>query len=151
MNYQRARLASVIGCSLLIFCGCGTDRPPLGYVSGKVTTSDDKPVANIVVTMKPDNGRAAIGVTNPKGEYKVEYTLGEKGTKIGPTTVSLEWPTGFAGPFPIPLKYTQSKSEIKFEVKKGSQTYDIKIEGASAGAAQSSDPKKPDAKPIIVD
>jgi hypothetical protein len=115
------------------FAGCGgsADRPELGYVTGKVTMNGE-PVKNINVVMKPEEGRAATGVTDDSGQYEIEYTLGEKGTKVGPSTVSLEWPHGFTPTFPLSERYRADKTALKLDVKPGDNTYDIPLEPESA-------------------
>jgi hypothetical protein len=140
-------------CSLLAIggsgCGSGVERPDLGFVSGKVTM-DGKPVENIIVVMKPDSGRAAMVRSNKEGFYDIEYTQDEKGTKLGPTTVSLEWPLGEPGWFSIPQKYIGDKSELKLEVKPGKQTFDIALvpepevrAGDQSRSGRGKGPKKP--------
>jgi hypothetical protein len=99
----------------------------MGYCSGTVTMDGD-PVEGLTVVMKPEVGRSAMAVTDGNGYYDIEYTLGEKGTKIGPTLVSFEWPTGFEAPFPIPEKYSQAKSDIRIEITKGRNKHDFELE-----------------------
>jgi len=99
----------------------------MGYVSGKILI-DGAPCENLIVMMKPDDGRTAMVRTDKSGYYSIEYTKGEKGTKIGPTTVSFEWPIGYAAPKSIPSKYVAGVSEIKIDVKKGNNTFDFNIE-----------------------
>lgn len=148
MIRQRMLLCLALLCLTLAGCGgARADRPPMGYVSGTVT-KDGKPVSTVTVVMKPDVGRPAMGVTNDKGYYEMEYTLDEKGTKIGPTSVSLEWPTGFAAPFGIPRRYAAGNKEYKLDVKAGKQTYDIVIE---ADAEKATDKKGKEKPPVIVD
>ena len=84
-----------------------------------------------------------MGVTNKDGRYDMEYTLGERGTKLGPTTVSFEWPMGYAAPFGIPSKYTQVNSKEKIDVKSGENEFNFNLE---ADAAAPSGPP-----PVIVD
>lgn len=135
---MRSRIFLVLGSlSVTVFlAGCGgADRPPMGYVSGTITM-DGEPLHGVIVVMKPDNGRMAMATTDKKGYYDIEYTQGEKGTKIGPTTVSFEWPLSPVGPTkPIPAKYTASKSEVKLDVVKGRQTFDVDLETDAASAA----------------
>ena len=130
--------------------GCGgPDRPKLGYVSGTITL-DDEPLENVIVVMKPEVGRMAVCRTNKYGYYDIEYTHGEKGTKIGPTKVSFEWPMGYAAPHPIPVKYSAGKTEVTLDVTSGRQTFDFNLETDSPSAAAKSGepPSKP---PRVVD
>lgn len=109
-------------------CGGGADRPPLGSVSGTVTL-DGTPLVGVIVLFKPENGRAATGTTDAKGVYTLEYTYGVKGSKVGPSTVSFEWPLGFAGAKSLPAKYT-TQSQMKEIVKEGRNTINLKLDSA---------------------
>jgi hypothetical protein len=97
-------------------CGGVSDMPELADVSGTVTM-DGKPVVGIIILFKPDKGRPAMGTTDAEGKYTLEYLHDEVGTKVGPSTVSFEWPIGASGP-PIPAKYG-SNSQEKVEVIPG--------------------------------
>ena len=122
--------------------GCGgADHPPLGAVSGTVT-KDGEPVENLILFFKPDVGRAASAVTDKKGFYRLEYVKGVSGTKLGPTIVLLEWPLGFKSPFAIPSRYIGPSTELKLDVVKGSNVFDIDI-------ILDSDAGKQKAKPTI--
>jgi len=99
----------------------------MGYVSGTVTL-DGEPLPNVVVVMKPEEGRPAMSQADAKGYYDIEYVRGEKGTKVGPTTVSFEWLPGQADTRPIPPKAATGTSEIRIEVKPGKQTEDFDLE-----------------------
>jgi hypothetical protein len=146
MQYRRPHfyLSLIAICVIQIGCG-GADRPPLGYVSG-IVSMDGDPVANIIVVMKPESGRAAMVKTDTNGFYNIEYTRGEKGTKIGPTTVSLDWPMGEAASFSIPKEYLGDTSELKLDVMKGKQTFDIELtsdDGEKSGAKSAGAPLNP--------
>lgn len=119
----------VIGLSLFWLSGCGSgDRPPLGYVTGQVTM-DGEPLGNIIVVMKPEVGRAAMVRADDNGNYDMEYVHGVKGTKVGPNTVTFEWPLGYDGPRKaIPSKYTGVDSEFKIDVKPGKNKFDFDLE-----------------------
>ncbi len=117
----------LMGLILLGFVsGCSqNDRPPLGRVSGKVTM-DGAPIEGLIVNFRPDEGRTATSETNAQGKYDLIYTYQVKGAKVGPSTVSFVWPTGAEGKKGIPAKFSE-KSEIKFDVKSGSNTFDYDI------------------------
>ena len=110
---------------LLLGCG-GADHPPLGAVSGTVTM-DGEPVSNISLLFKPEVGRAATATTDKKGFYRLEYVKGVAGTKLGPTIVLLEWPLGYAAPFAIPSRYVGPNTELKLDVVKGSNVFDVEM------------------------
>jgi hypothetical protein len=129
---------------LSVVAGCGgPDRPPMGYVSGTITM-DGEPLVGVIVVMKPESGRMATAKTDSRGHYDIEYTMGEKGTKIGPNTVSFEWPLGAEATKPIPLKYTAGKSEVTLDVKKGRQTFDLDLESEGGPSQEKNAPKVPD-------
>ena len=111
-------LGALVGCS-------SSDRPPLGRVTGKVTI-DGAPIEGLIVNFRPDEGRTATCETDAQGKYDLIYTYQVNGAKVGPCTVSFVWPTGAEGKKGIPAKYSD-KSEIKFEVKSGSNTFDYDI------------------------
>lgn len=47
----------------------------------------------------------------------MEYRHGVKGTKVGPNTVTFEWPLGYQGPTKaIPRKYTGVDSAFKIDL-----------------------------------
>lgn len=115
-------------------CGGSGDRPELGKVSGTVKM-DGKPLSGVIVVFKPDAGRAATGIADAAGKYQLTYLHGVNGAKVGPSTVSFEWPLGTSGPA-IPEKYA-AKSELKVEVKMGSNTLDFNLEPAKPGEAVS--------------
>ena len=87
-----------------------------------------EPVSNISLLFKPESGRAATATTDKNGKYSLEYVKGVAGTKLGPTIVLLEWPLGYQAPFAIPSRYAGANTELKLEVKKGSNTFDVKME-----------------------
>ena len=129
MSNQKSIVLSLLwaGC-LIISLGCGgAERPPMGKVTGTVTMEGD-PVENLILLFKPDVGRAAAAKTDANGFYRVEYIKGEPGTKLGPTMVLLEWPLGYAAPFPIPPRYTGVNTELKLDVVAGNNTFDIELE-----------------------
>lgn len=129
-----------LACLALLFlagCGDGADRPDLGYVTGTVTL-DGAPLEGVQVLFQPADGRPAGGLADADGHYVVEYIRGEKGTKVGPTTVTFAWLPGDSRAKPIPARYMGKDSELKFDVKPGNNTFDLELV---------SDPNKP-AKPL---
>ncbi len=112
--------------SCLAFAGCGGgDRPPLGCVTGTVTL-DGEPLVGVIVTFKPEIGRPAVGTTDAVGKYRLEYTRGVQGTKVGENVVGFTWPIGVAGK-PIPARYAV-KSDLTCAVKSGRNTFDFDLE-----------------------
>lgn len=125
---QRIFLATVLGVfgPLALLSGCGSgDRPELGEVSGTVTL-DGTPLAGVIILFKPDEGRPATAMTDEEGYYELVYRHGVEGTKVGPNTISFEWPLEKAGR-PIPAKYSAGKSELKKTVEPGGNTFDFQL------------------------
>ena len=126
-----------LACSLLAFsvgCGGSSDQPELGDVSG-VVTLDGKPVVGVNVVFKPDMGRAAAANTDAEGKYTLQYLDGVEGCKLGPNTVSFDWPPGATNAVGIPAKYN-GDAAFKFDVKSGSNTFDLKMESDGSPAVK---------------
>jgi len=124
----------------------------MGYVSG-VVTLDGAPLPGVIIGMKPDEGRMATAITDSKGYFDIEYIKGEKGTKIGPNTITFEWPLGATTTKPIPKGYTPGNSTNKYEVKNGRQTFNVELksDSASAGATPADNPDPAEPLPPKVD
>jgi hypothetical protein len=123
----RLLLVSVFAAVLGISLGCskhGSDMPELGAVRGTITL-DGKPLAGVSVLFKPDIGRQSIGKSDAEGNYEAFYLVDAKGVKVGPCTVTVEWGPDDSGPA-IPAKYGY-RSDLKFEVKSGKNTYNIEM------------------------
>jgi hypothetical protein len=120
------RIALIVLLPLVFLTACTpSDRPPLGRVTGTITM-DGKPLEGVIVSFRPDEGRTAAGETDAKGYFDANYVYQVNGAKVGPNTVSFEWPTGAEGKKAIPAQYG-GKSEIKFEVKSGSNKFDFDL------------------------
>lgn len=126
----------------VIGCGDGGDRPPLGKVTGTVTVNGE-PLEGVLVSFKPEVGRAAFGLTDANGSYRLQYVQGVYGAKVGPSTVSFSWPTGASGSVAIPEKYG-SKSTLTEEVSSGSNKFDFDLEIDAAAAGATPKPTMPD-------
>ena len=150
------RLMAIACCVIGLACvGCGESGPPLGQVSGTVTM-DGEPLANALVTFTPEaGGRGSMGKTDGNGKYELAF-VDSKGALIGNHKVSVttvQESSGSAtemssdspeyanqgGPADyenattkeaIPEKYN-TKTELTFDVKAGSNTYDIPLESGS--------------------
>ena len=121
----RLLLVSTLVAMLGISAGCskhGSDMPDLGTVQGTITL-DGKPLAGVSIYFKPDIGRQSMAQSDAEGKYEAFYLIDEKGVKLGPCTVNVEWGPEGSGPS-IPAKYG-SQSELKFDVKSGKNTFDI--------------------------
>ena len=146
------RMLAIACCIAAVACvGCGESGPPLGQVSGTVTM-DGQPLANALVTFTPEaGGRGSTGKTDASGKYELAF-VDSKGALIGAHKVSVttikeaaaavemssdspEYANqGSSADYdsakteePIPAKYN-TKTELTFDVKAGSNTYDIPLE-----------------------
>ena len=110
--------------------GCGrSDLPELGRVQGTVTL-DGKPLPNAAVGFYPlSGGRQALAIIDEEGKYELTFVDGVNGAKTGVNEVTVFWPDGTEPTAPIPAKYNKD-SELKFDVKPGKNTFDIKMESA---------------------
>ena len=102
------------------------DHPSVGHVSGTIKM-DGKPLPGIMVAFFPEKGRPAAGVADEQGRYELRYTSDVEGSIIGPSTVHLTWETGASGPA-IPDRYGLNHSELKADVKPGSNVFDFDIQ-----------------------
>ena len=125
-------IAGVFAVSSLSGCGGSSDQPELGRVSG-VVTLDGKPVVGVNVVFKPDVGRAAAGNTDAEGKFTLQYLDRVYGCKLGPNTVSFDWPPGGTNAVGIPTKYNDSAA-FKFDIKSGSNTCDLNMESDGSEA-----------------
>jgi hypothetical protein len=113
-------LRNVFLLSLLAISGCGSDRPPLGSVTGTVTL-DGKPIQYIGLMFTPvDGGRPSIGGTNEKGEFKAMYVRDAPGAILGKHRVSFDEGSAedkkedeFKPYAPPTVNYTISPTEIE--------------------------------------
>ena len=115
-------------CTALSGCSRG-DRPPLGYVSGRVLIDGD-PLVGAIVIFQPTVGRAAQAQTDANGRYELTYLDGAKGAKVGTNRVALTWPLDYDGGQAIPARYSGDKSELVREVQKGRNAFDFELESA---------------------
>lgn len=122
--------------SLCLATGCGggggSDQPDLGTVTG-VVTMDGQPLANVVVTFSPENGRPSVARTDESGNYELGYLAETRGAVIGKHTVSITTPQENPTPpgqvykDPIPAKYN-TKTTLTADVKEGANTFDFQLE-----------------------
>lgn len=142
MKYLTNPIVRLVWLPLLVsILGCGNgDRPPLGYVSGRVTINGE-PLVGVIVTFMPSSGRPAVATTDAQGNYVIEYVEGAKGSKLGPTTVIFMTPTGGTTSHPIPARY-QSGNEFQVEVQKGKNEFNFELKSDSSSAKPSAAQRK---------
>lgn len=131
-----AILVPLSGCS-----GKG-DGPRVVRVNGTVT-HQGKPIANLLVTFMPTQGRPSNATTDANGHYELNYTDAEKGALVGHHTVWVTVPLSGAegmGPqfepklapeVPAILKKYGTPELTPFkdiEVKEDNQVVDLKLD-----------------------
>jgi hypothetical protein len=134
----RVLTGSIMG-SLLVAMGCGDSGTPanVGRVSGRVTL-EGQPLAGALVTFAPvkQGGSTSLAKTDSAGKYTLGYASGVSGAEIGENRVSVSTydegnpdsdPPRSAVPEKVPTKYN-SKTELKVEVKAGSNTFDFPLD-----------------------
>jgi hypothetical protein len=143
MQLLKMRGIAAVSCGVLmtvfVLSGCGGDSgPELGTVKGKVT-SGGQPLANATVTFVPagQKGTTASGQTGADGTYELAYSLSRKGCEPGSYSVTIttasEDEDGNVTEEKVPAKYNAS-TELKAEVKSGSNTLDFALEAGSPAA-----------------
>lgn len=114
----------------LALCGCGDSG---GEVSGTVTL-DGEPLSGATVEFTPKGGgRPAMGETNEKGKFKLEYLVDQPELPEGEyivritTATSKEDEEGNTVEIPerVPEKYN-ANSELKVKVPGGDYNFDLK-------------------------
>jgi len=132
---KRLLVVFVLLVPFLMAAGCSgrpAGFPDLGKVAGTVTV-DGKPTADLVVQFTPEQGgRPSSGKTDASGQYRLYYTGDAAGAIVGKHKVTV---SAFFEPDPnktdlnfdaekvLPKKYSDQK--LEFEVKSGSNTFDI--------------------------
>ncbi len=113
--------APAVTAMMLLSCvvGCG-GRSDVGTVTGKVTFGG-QPLRAAEVQFNPDAaGRNSVGYTDANGEYELLYTPSVNGALVGQHNIAV---LDRSGKTPIPSEFTS----LKFEVKPGSNRFDIDI------------------------
>jgi hypothetical protein len=123
---RRPQTSMAIVVVALVLAACAADGPELGAVYGTVKM-DGKPVPHAQLSFEPEGpGRAATGLANENGEYKLEYSPTAAGALVGPVIVRISTLTAVQ-PETIPPKYN-SKSELKRKVESGSNEINFELE-----------------------
>jgi hypothetical protein len=129
---QWAPVVSMIAVSALVSAGCNSRTagyPPLGQVSG-VVTSGGQPLPNITVTFQPvAGGRSSAGTTDASGRYTLAYTDAAKGAMVGEHAVSLAEEPDDSDPRATQRVRKGLDRKLSFTVEKGQNVFDIEITG----------------------
>jgi len=101
--------------------------PPLGDVTGLVT-SGGQPLANVSVTFQPvAGGRSSVGMTDATGRYRLVYTDAAAGAMVGEHTVWLSEEPDESDPRATLRVRKGLDRKFSFTVAKGKNTFDIDI------------------------
>lgn len=119
MQQLRAFCTTVVCLGFMISLtacgGGGSDAPPLGQVTGKITL-DGAPLTDASVTFLPENVRASSATTDSEGNYELIYIRDEKGAAIGKHKVVISKLENEKET--VPDKYS-GESELSGDVKAG--------------------------------
>ncbi|QDT56528.1 hypothetical protein Pan44_45840 [Caulifigura coniformis] len=125
-----------------VLSGCGSDGPPLGAVTGRVTL-DGKPIPGAVLTFvsQADGGSPSYGGTDDDGRYTLMFTNSKSGALVGDHIVQIETTKvsaaeakelvaqGMSAPpsfVAIPKKYKKPGALVA-RVAKGGNTIDFEL------------------------
>ena len=121
-------------CVILV---AGCERGPAVAPVEGVVTRDGEPIFGVMVEFQPDKGAPSYGYTDKDGRYELFYQTDRKGALLGKHTVSITTPNEVTDPETvmtinvpetIPVQYND-ESEMYYEVVRGKNKYDVKIEG----------------------
>jgi len=124
-----------VATTLFLIVGCGPKD--VGGVSGTVTLGG-QPLDGAMITFSPtkEGGSSGVGQTDSAGYYTLSYSAGVKGAQQGENEVRITTfreaepdgdPSQPAVPEKVPAKYNV-KTELKVEVKSGSNKLDFNLE-----------------------
>lgn len=116
-------------CLLSGLSGCGSTGVQIGEVSGTVT-AEGAPLEGALVQFIPvDGGRSSQGRTNEQGRYRLDYSVHQSGSLVGPmkvmiTTGNLEDPQHRNETIAFEYNY---ESTLQVDVKRGQNTFDFDV------------------------
>ena len=119
-----AALTAAVGCNSRT-----AGYPPLGEVSGQVT-SGGQPVPSVVVMFQPvAPGRASTGTTDASGRYTLQYTEVARGAMVGEHVVSLSEDVDDTDPKATLRSRKGLNKKFSFTVEPGKNMFDIVLGG----------------------
>lgn len=118
-----------------LLCGCA-DPSSVATVSGTVTHAG-KPVSGVCVQFVPNDKTSplATGAANEQGRYTLNRPMGKKGCAAGTYSVRLFEQEPGSLPFTLPAEMA-TNSTLTFDVKSGTNTFDIDIPATASAAAR---------------
>ncbi len=113
--------------ALAIAGGCSKGGADLAPVTGRITF-DGRPLADADIEFQPEGMLPpSVGHTDADGRYELMYKRGITGARIGQHTVRVTVsPSVAKNPPTIPPRYNR-QSELREEVKSGSNSIDFQL------------------------
>jgi hypothetical protein len=118
----------------LSFLG-GCDSSDAAKVTG-IVTLDEEPLADAKVVFQPEEGRPSMAMTDEEGYYELQYTVDEKGAKVGMHKISITSggqrlkgdgsSSTISVPEKVPAKYNKN-TELEREVKPGNNEINFEL------------------------
>lgn len=139
---SRARFVSGLLSAFLValgLTGCGKSGPEILAVSG-VVTLDGQPLDQARVVFVPAKGRPAVGLTDAKGAYQLQFTEDRWGATAGPHKVMITTERSQTGGEGAPLvpgrkellpKRYHETTELQATVAPDKQTFDFALTSKS--------------------
>lgn len=117
---------------LLQLGGCQSrpaGMPELAPVSGTVTM-DGKPLPNVLVVLRSQQGAVSMSPTDATGRYEAKYLSRYPGAGLGPTSVEITgMPASAEDPTPsvtVPAKYNTA-TILSVDVQKTTNNFDFQL------------------------
>jgi hypothetical protein len=123
------KLGLIATAGLLLGCGRGTG-PELAWVEGDVTFNGIPATFAIIEFQPAEKGSPSIGFADEDGHYRLQFSQGRQGAMVGQHTVRITFDDDPSPdsppPIRVPAKYN-TQSELKVEVKRGSNEHDFDL------------------------
>ncbi|MFN3150259.1 hypothetical protein [Bremerella sp.] len=124
---------AVVLLALISTAGCGGGKYDVVPVEG-ILTYEGQPVPQMIVSFKPDGGRASEATTDENGKFRMQYSIDQYGIAPGPQEISAYWvsPTDDGSVPPTELqknvvKYFKKNPPIKVTIEQPQKSFEIKL------------------------
>lgn len=124
---RRLGLVVIAGCMI----GCGqSSGPELAWVEGDVTFNGS-PATFAIIEFQPEGkGSPSVGFADENGHYQLQFSQNRRGATVGRHTVRITFDDDPSPdsppPIQVPARYN-TQSELKVEVKRGSNDHDFDL------------------------